>query len=407
MRAAMGKLLAQLRRASVNGAVPEEVFVRSVRGLGLGQAEEVRLRGQLARLGLLIQNVRIHVDADSPDVEKVATRREENVSPRAGRARALLARYGDADGYVTSRALEGVIRLAGLTAREAGELRAVAQVRGAVDPGVESEGPEAAAPESRGTPEPELSQGAEDQARTRKRRGKEVKRTATTTRGVGESPAGAGETPTCVGEPSAPVDEGTSVAAEGGEAGGNIRRVAERRGGDARDSSFEVSPAVRPVPHEADWEQAKRMSARFRGGIDWLAEYALLALGAERLAVVLGPAAAVEVVHAVRGMRTPGQQVLSALEVLQLVFDMLKEVGFRPEDFFERPAGALRGLTPLAYLAGRPLVYPESRRAVRAAVRELPTGRPKNDRGVSGHRSGGGGAGARLRPRSGAPWNRY
>ncbi|MFE5967971.1 hypothetical protein [Streptomyces sp. NPDC056463] len=133
MRAAMGELLARLQRASVNGVVPEEAFVRNVRGLGLGQAEQDRLRSELARLGLPVQGVRVHVDADSPDVEKVALSREENVSPRTERARALLARYEDADGSVVSRVLDGVIRLAGLPDREARELRRVARVRGAAD----------------------------------------------------------------------------------------------------------------------------------------------------------------------------------------------------------------------------------------------------------------------------------
>lgn len=97
MRVALGELLARLKRAAVNGSVPEPVFVQNVRTLGLGQAERDRLRHELARLGLRIQGVRVHVDADSPDVEKVAQIREENVSPRIGRVRALLVRYADAD----------------------------------------------------------------------------------------------------------------------------------------------------------------------------------------------------------------------------------------------------------------------------------------------------------------------
>jgi len=41
----------------------------------------------------------------------------------------LLARYGDAEGWVTPQVVEGVVRLAGLSAREAAELSAGASVR--------------------------------------------------------------------------------------------------------------------------------------------------------------------------------------------------------------------------------------------------------------------------------------
>ncbi|MFD5764333.1 hypothetical protein ACFWIN_00715 [Streptomyces sp. NPDC127049] len=320
MRDVMGELLAQLRRASVNGVVPEEVFARNARALGLGRAAQNRLRGELARLGLPVQGVRVHVDADSPDVETVAPSREENVSPRVGRARALLARYEDAGGYVSSRALEGVIRLAGMTSREAGELRAAARVRREGDQGVNKE---------RDTPEASI-----------------------------------------VAKP--PVAKPLVVKPL-------VVKPAPMK--PTRVQPPEVKPApVKPVPHEADWEQARRLSARFRGGIDWLAEYALLALGSEGLALVLGPAAAVDVAHALRGIRTPGQQVLAALEALQRVFDSLKESGLCPKDFFERPAAALDGLTPYAFLAKRPLVHSVSRLAVRDALREMSAGPPKGVR---------------------------
>ncbi|MEU7447347.1 MULTISPECIES: TolC family protein [Streptomyces] len=322
----MAELLARLRRASVNGVVPELAFARNVRGLGLGQAEQSRLRDELARLGLPVQDLRVRVGAGSPDAEKVAPSREERVSPRTERARVLLARYEDADGFVVSRALDGVIRLTGLTAREAGELRAVARVRRVADPEAEP-------------------------------------------KGSGGAAAG-------------------TTAAEGAEAVGGAGDVAERQEADIQVPSPAVkapavkapavkAPGAKPEAREADWEQARLMSARFRGGIDWLAEYALLALGTEGLAAVLGPAAAVDVVHAVRGIRTPGQHVLAALEALQRVFDSLKRAGLRPEDFFERPAAALDGLTPHAFLVGKPLVYSASRLAVRDALRELSAGTSK------------------------------
>ncbi|MFJ7072866.1 sigma-70 family RNA polymerase sigma factor [Streptomyces sp. NPDC098781] len=136
------------------------------------------------------------------------------------------------------------------------------------------------------------------------------------------------------------------------------------------ESSEEPSPAE-PAGRTADWEKALRLGARFDGGIDWLAEYALLALGQAQLTVILGPPAAADVVRAAGERTMPGRQVLTALEVLQRVFDTLRKARLRPEDFFERPSEALVGLTPSAYLARKPLVNSESRLAVRDALREL------------------------------------
>ncbi|MER5514545.1 sigma-70 family RNA polymerase sigma factor [Streptomyces sp. NPDC002763] len=125
----MVELLARLRRAAVNGVVPEQVFAESVRTLKLGDAERERLRDELARLGLPVQVVRVHIDADSADVEKVARIREDNVFPRVRAVKALLARYADADGYVTTRAVDGVARLAGLNAAETAALHTGARLR--------------------------------------------------------------------------------------------------------------------------------------------------------------------------------------------------------------------------------------------------------------------------------------
>ncbi|MFF4587308.1 sigma-70 family RNA polymerase sigma factor [Streptomyces sp. NPDC001388] len=145
--------------------------------------------------------------------------------------------------------------------------------------------------------------------------------------------------------------------------------------------------ALRSVQYTADWDKALRMSATFAGGIDWLAEYALLALGHSQLTTMLGSPAATEVVRAVRERKAPDQQVLAALEVLQRVFDTLKEAGFRPEEFFERPAEALVGVTPRTYLARRPLVRTESRLALRDALREFAAEMPS--RGVAAEQSTG------------------
>ncbi|GAA2257366.1 hypothetical protein GCM10010415_18490 [Streptomyces atrovirens] len=129
LRAALGGVLARLRRAAVDGVVPEHVFVESVRALALGDAERERLRQELARLGLPVRELQVHTGGDQRGGEKVAQDRAENVFPRLSLVQNLLARYADADGYVTSRVVDGVVRLAGLGAHEAAQLRARALVR--------------------------------------------------------------------------------------------------------------------------------------------------------------------------------------------------------------------------------------------------------------------------------------
>ncbi|MFE4051095.1 sigma-70 family RNA polymerase sigma factor [Streptomyces sp. YIM B13518] len=154
LRAALGEVLARLRRAAVGGVVPEHVFTESVRALALGDAERERLRQELARLGLPVRELQMHTGGDQQGGEKVARDRAENVFPRLSLVQNLLARYADADGYVTPRVVDGVIRLAGLGAHEAAQLRARALVR---DP----EG-EPGAGNGEGTDEPDASDGAED-----------------------------------------------------------------------------------------------------------------------------------------------------------------------------------------------------------------------------------------------------
>ncbi|MFF5157454.1 sigma-70 family RNA polymerase sigma factor [Streptomyces sp. NPDC000348] len=154
LRAALGEVLARLRRAAVDGVVPEHVFAESVRALALGDAERERLRQELARLGLPVRELQMHAGGDQRGGEKVARDRAENVFPRLSLVQNLLARYADADGYVTPRVVDGVIRLAGLGAHEAAQLRARALVR---DP----EG-EPGAGNGEETEEPDASDGAED-----------------------------------------------------------------------------------------------------------------------------------------------------------------------------------------------------------------------------------------------------
>ena len=173
-RAALAELLVQLRRGAVDGAVPESAFVAQVQKLGLGDVEQERLRAELGRLGVPVQTSVVHTDADRPVVEKVVRNRVGNVLPRLDPVLALLGRYADTDGCVTSRAFDGVVRLAGLNAREAAALRTAFRVRSVIG-GSESAGEAGErdggatqdqhtdggedGPEGEGEPLPELSGG--------------------------------------------------------------------------------------------------------------------------------------------------------------------------------------------------------------------------------------------------------
>ncbi|MGR6973906.1 sigma-70 family RNA polymerase sigma factor [Streptomyces cynarae] len=128
-RAALAELLTRLRGAALDGVVPDGVFMAQVQRLGLGDIERERLREELAKLGVLVRKSMVHAHIDTPDVEKVASKRGENVFARLAPVLPLLERYADAEGYVTTRVLEGVARLAGLNAREAAALREAAKVR--------------------------------------------------------------------------------------------------------------------------------------------------------------------------------------------------------------------------------------------------------------------------------------
>jgi RNA polymerase sigma factor (sigma-70 family) len=133
-----------------------------------------------------------------------------------------------------------------------------------------------------------------------------------------------------------------------------------------------VAGAADSPQYTADWDKALEMlPPPFGAGVVWLAQYVLLAVGHPQLTVLLGPSAADAVVRAARDRGMLDRPVLSALEVLQRVFDAVKDAGCRPEQFFERPSETLVGVTPKAYLAARPLVSGESRLAVRDALREF------------------------------------
>ncbi|WP_432055321.1 sigma-70 family RNA polymerase sigma factor [Streptomyces sp. bgisy022] len=123
----------------MDGVVPEAAFNEGVRSLALGEAERERLRHELARMGLPVEETHMHAETDNPDDEKVAGDGGESVFPWLGPLRALLARYADDEGRVTSRVVEGVVRLAGLNQLEAAHLRATTPVRTARgDPGTDA-----------------------------------------------------------------------------------------------------------------------------------------------------------------------------------------------------------------------------------------------------------------------------
>ncbi|AXL92088.1 hypothetical protein C4J65_30205 [Streptomyces sp. CB09001] len=127
----------------------------------------------------------------------------------------------------------------------------------------------------------------------------------------------------------------------------------------------------------ADWDKALRLTQPpLGGGVSWLAEYALLALGHLQLTVLLGPSVTDAVVRSARQRGMLDRPVVEALEVLKAVLDAVKDAGLRPEHFFERPVTALAGATPRSYLASTPLVRAGSRAAVREALREFVAGRP-------------------------------
>ncbi|MEV7724866.1 sigma-70 family RNA polymerase sigma factor [Streptomyces sp. NPDC087917] len=179
-----------------------------------------------------------------------------------------------------------------------------------------------------------------------------------------------------------PTADGHASVADDAETPGEEEVAVRRRLAEA-DVPGTVAPVAVPgpapgpgsartdEPHGADWQQAIALPARFAGGVAWLAEYALLALGRPRLAELLGSAAADSVAAAAREGRMLDRPVVTALEVLQEVFDTLKNAGLRPEDFFERPSEALNGALPQRYLAERPLVGRESRIAIRDALCEF------------------------------------
>lgn len=172
-------------------------------------------------------------------------------------------------------------------------------------------------------------------------------------------------------------------------------------GAEMRGPSVPELVAAQRTQYTADWQRALRMPTGFGEGVAWLAEYALLAVGHVQLTVLLGASAADGVVRAAQDRALLERPVVTALEVLRRVFDTVKRAGLRPEDFFERPAEALVGTTPRAYLAVKPLVLGESRLAVRDALREFVASVPPRVAQSATHAAGSPG-GAVAEPYSGS-----
>ncbi|WP_431986946.1 sigma-70 family RNA polymerase sigma factor [Streptomyces griseoflavus] len=158
---------------------------------------------------------------------------------------------------------------------------------------------------------------------------------------------------------------------------GGVETVADTTTAQATDHAGTDTP-VAPPQITADWDQALALTEPpLGGGVSWLAEYALLALGHLQLSVLLGSPAADAVVRAARHRGTLDRPVIQALDTLVDVFTAVKQRGLRPEHFFESPAGVLAGVTPRAYLATSPLVRAESRVAVRDALRGFVAASPQ------------------------------
>ncbi|MFD7767745.1 hypothetical protein [Streptomyces sp. NPDC059787] len=515
--AALGELLKRLRRAAVDGVVPEREFVQGVRVLAVDDAAQGRLRDELARLGLRVGNLHVHADIDSHFSEKVVGGNEKSVNPRVALARGLLARYADAEGGVTSRVVEGVVRLSGLSVREAAELLSGASVRPDTDGAVEGnpepsgtsgvpEGPlkgvssatagKGPAPATRlpsntnevsraavattadwdrarqlakeppsqawlaeyalaavgrrslteliGQP---ACEAALRVARDREPADHSVLAALEILRRVWDKVAEAGLRPedfldrptdafgdatprSCLAArplvhaesrlavrnalrkfavaaepPAEPVQEVESLEetpgaghTEEAQPSGTDERpeTAIREVSSADTDATAAEPERAPVHTESPWAgPSARIGARetdaarglqftadwakatalvrppFGGEVAWLAEYALLAVGRLQLGALLGSSAADAVVRAARRRGMLNRHAIKALEVLEGVFDTVKELGLRPEHFFERPADALLGMTPRTYLTEQPLMRNESRLAVRDALREF------------------------------------
>ncbi len=137
LKAALGRLYTNLQAKQARGIVPYQVFRSETEALGLSEEARGRLADALTEMKLRIGEPPCRETERAP-AQGLAT------SPRVDAARRLLDRFADSAGRVDPRAVAGVVRLAGLSAHEAEELRSGARISDASVP-APHDAPQAAA----------------------------------------------------------------------------------------------------------------------------------------------------------------------------------------------------------------------------------------------------------------------
>ncbi|MER7581499.1 sigma-70 family RNA polymerase sigma factor [Kitasatospora sp. NPDC097691] len=115
LKAALGRLYANLQAEQVCGVVPYQVFRSETEALGLNEEARGRLAGALTEMKLRIG------EPPRQEIERAPVQRQVT-TPRIDTARRLLDRFADSAGMVSPRAVAGVARLAGLLTHETEEL---------------------------------------------------------------------------------------------------------------------------------------------------------------------------------------------------------------------------------------------------------------------------------------------
>ncbi|MBV6695899.1 sigma-70 family RNA polymerase sigma factor [Kitasatospora aureofaciens] len=138
LKAALGRLYADLQTKQVRGVVPYQVFRSETEALGLSEEARGRLADALTAMKLRIG------EPPRQEAERAPAQRRA-ASPRMDTARRLLDRFADRAGMVDTRAVDRVARLAGLSVSETEELRSGARI-------IPSPDGAATAPDPRGAP---------------------------------------------------------------------------------------------------------------------------------------------------------------------------------------------------------------------------------------------------------------
>jgi hypothetical protein len=125
---ALGELCREVCGEAKGGTTPETVFRAKPAARKLGWERQARLRAELHRMGLRVEDFTRHAPEDTHPSQKVV-REGDMTSQRVATARALLSPYVDPAGCVSEQVLWGVARLAGLHARAAASLSQFVRVR--------------------------------------------------------------------------------------------------------------------------------------------------------------------------------------------------------------------------------------------------------------------------------------